>query len=127
MKKQVIRSPLAPDPIGPYSQAVATEGKRLVFLSGQIALGPDGRLIGEDAASQARVAMENIRAVLASAGMDFDNVVKTTIFLVDLDDYKAVNEVYGRYFAERPPARSAVEVSRLPAGALVEIEVVAAS
>ncbi len=127
MKKQVIRSPLAPDPIGPYSQAIASEGKRVVFLSGQIALGPDGKLIGKDAASQARVAMENVQAVLASAGMDFDNVVKTTIFMVDLDDYKVINDVYGSFFAERPPARSAVEVSRLPAGALVEIEVVAAS
>jgi len=127
VKKQVIRSPLAPDPIGPYSQAIASEGKRVVFLSGQIALGPDGKLIGKDAASQARVAMENVQAVLASAGMDFDNVVKTTIFMVDLDDYKVINDVYGSFFAERPPARSAVEVSRLPAGALVEIEVVAAS
>lgn len=127
MKKQVIRSPLAPDPIGPYSQAIATEGKRLVFLSGQIALGPDGALVGEDAATQAQVVMENIRAVLSAAGLDFDAVVKTTIFLVDMDDFAAVNQVYGRYFAERPPARSTVEVSRLPKGARVEIEVVASS
>lgn len=127
MKKQVIRSPLAPDPIGPYSQAIAIEGKRLVFLSGQIALGPEGELVGDDAATQAQVVMENIRAVLSSAGMDFDHVVKSTIFLVDLDDYAAVNQVYGRYFAERPPARSAVEVGRLPRGARVEIEVVAVS
>jgi len=127
MKKQVIRSPLAPDPIGPYSQAIATEGKRLVFVSGQIAMGPDGALVGTDAATQTRVVMDNIQAVLSSAGMDFDSVVKTTIFLVDLDDYAAVNEIYGQFFAERPPARSAVEVSRLPRGARVEIEVVASS
>ncbi|MCK6508003.1 Rid family detoxifying hydrolase [Myxococcota bacterium] len=127
MKKQVIRSPLAPDPIGPYSQAIATEGKRLVFLSGQIALGPDGTLVGEDAATQTQVVMENIRAVLSAAGLDFDAVVKTTIFLVDMDDFAAVNQVYGRHFAERPPARSTVEVSRLPKGARVEIEVVASS
>lgn len=127
MKKQVIRSPLAPDPIGPYSQAIATEGKRLVFLSGQIALGPDGTLVGEDAATQTQVVMENIRAVLSAAGLDFDAVVKTTIFLVDMDDFAAVNQVYGRHFAERPPARSTVEISRLPKGARVEIEVVASS
>lgn len=127
MKKQVIRSPLAPDSIGPYSQAIATEHKRMVFLSGQIALGQDGKLVSSDVEQQTVAAMENVRAVLASAGMDFDNVVKTTIFMVDLDDYAAINKVYAGYFGERPPARSAVEVSRLPAGAKVEIEVIAAS
>lgn len=128
MKKQVIRSPQAPEPIGPYSQAVAIEAQRLVFLSGQIALGPGGFLVGEDdVESQARQVMENLAAVLHSAGLDWDNVVKTTIFMTDLEYFPTVNAVYARYFAERLPARSTVEVSRLPGGALVEIELVAAS
>lgn len=128
MRKKVIRSPQAPDPIGPYSQAIATEAQRLVFLSGQIALGPGGFLVGEDdIESQTRQVMENLQAVLQSAGMDWDNVIKSTIFLTDLDHFPTVNTVYARYFAERLPARSTVEVSRLPGGASVEIELVAAS
>ncbi len=129
MKRQVIESVQAPKAIGPYSQAVAVEAQRLVFLSGQIPLDPGTmELVGAgDIAAQTRQVMDNLGAVLSAAGLDFGNVVKTTIFLADLGDFAAVNEVYGSYFAERPPARATVQVAALPKGAGVEIECVAAS
>lgn len=128
MKKKVVLSPQAPPPIGPYSQAIAVEAQRIVFLSGQIALGPDGQIVGPtDVRVQTRQVMDNLRAVLDAAGMTFDNVVKTTIYLRDMADYAAVNEVYAQAFHERPPARAAVAVSGLPRDVRVEIECVAAS
>ena len=97
----------------------------LLFLSGQIALGADGTLHGETAAEQTPQVLANIGALLAAAGCRPDNVVKTTIFLKDMDDFAAVNAVYGEFFGEAKPARSTVEVARLPKNALVEIEVIA--
>lgn len=129
MKRQVIQSPQAPEAIGPYSQAIAVEPSRLTFLSGQIPLDPGtGELVGAgDAKAQTRQVMENLKAVLGSAGLTFEDVVKTTIYLMDLADFAAVNEVYGGYFVNRPPARATVQVAALPKGALVEIECIAAS
>ena len=124
MPKEVIATPDAPAAIGPYSQAISASG-RTVYCSGQVALTPDGRFIDGDAATQTRQAMTNLRAVLAAAGASFDNVVKCTIFMKDLNDYGAVNTVYAEFFSDAPPARAAVEVSRLPKDALVEIECIA--
>lgn len=113
-------------PIGPYSVAVEAIGRPL-FISGQVAIDPETgeREMGGAAAQTARI-MENLALVLADLGIDFDQVVKTTIFLTDMEDFAAVNEVYGRYFPERPPARSTVQVGALPGGFRVEIEAVAA-
>ena len=114
----------APQAIGPYSQAVAAGA--FLFTSGQIALGPSsGELVGDDARTQCRRCMLNLRAVLQAAGCDFDDVVKTTIFLVDLADFAEVNGVYGEFFTHDPPARSTVQVAALPLGARVEIDAIA--
>jgi 2-iminobutanoate/2-iminopropanoate deaminase len=114
----------APAPIGPYSQAVITSG--LLFCSGQIALDPaSGEIVGGDVSAQAEQVMRNLRGVLQAAGCDFGNVVKTTIFLVDMNDFAAVNAVYGKYFDATKPARSTVAVAALPRGSRVEIEAVA--
>lgn len=124
MGKEIIATDKAPKAIGPYSQGVRAGG--FVFFSGQIALDPEtGELVGKDAAGQTERVMENIGAVLAAAGLTFADVVKSTIFLVNLADFGVVNEIYGRRFSAEPPARSTVEVKGLPRGALVEIEVVA--
>jgi len=121
---QAVYSENAPKPIGPYSQAVKYEN--LIFLSGQIAIDPKtSELVGKDAAEQTKVIMENIKAILEEAGLNFNHVIKTTIYLKDLNDFAKVNEVYGQYFTEHKPARSTVEVSRLPKDALVEIEMIA--
>lgn len=124
MNKEIISTENAPAAVGPYSQAVRIGN--LVYTAGQVALdGATGKLSGEDAAGQAEQALRNLKAVLEAAGSSLDNVVKTTVFLDNMDDYKAVNEIYGRFFTHNPPARSAVEVARLPLGALIEIEAVA--
>ena len=126
--RRVVTTVGAPKAIGPYSQAVVWSGQgSLVFCSGQVALDPaTGDLTGaSDVRAQARRAMENLRAVLEAAGSGFDRVMKTTIFLADMGDFAAVNEVYGSYFVAEPPARSTVQVAALPRGALVEIEVIA--
>ena len=124
MKLKVISSDKAPSAIGAYSQAV--QAGNLLFCSGQIALDPStGELVQGDVAIQAQLVMENIAAVLSASGVGFDDVVKTTIFLVEMGDFAAVNEVYGGYFSSHKPARSTVAVKSLPRGALVEIEVVA--
>jgi 2-iminobutanoate/2-iminopropanoate deaminase len=121
---QAIYTENAPKPIGPYSQAVKYEN--LIFLSGQIAIGSKtNELVGKDAAEQTKVIMENIKAILEEAGLNFNHVIKTTIYLKDLNDFAKVNEVYGQYFTEHKPARSTLEVSRLPKDALVEIEMIA--
>lgn len=125
MKLKVISSEAAPAAIGPYSQAVQAGG--LLFCSGQIPLDPViGEIVGGDVTAQTNQVMKNLAAVLAAAGAGFDDVVKTTIFLVDMQDFAAVNQVYGDCFAGHKPARSTVAVKALPRGAMVEIEVVAA-
>ena len=114
----------APAAIGPYSQGIAAEG--LVFVSGQLPIDPATGAMPEDVAAQAKQSLANVKAVLEAAGSSMEKVVKTTIFLADIGDFAAVNEVYARLFESEPPARSCVEVAALPKGALVEIECVAA-
>lgn len=122
--KEIISTDRAPKAIGPYSQAVKAGG--FLFLSGQIPLDPaTGEFVAGGIREQTDRVMDNIAAVLAEAGVGFDAVVKTTIFLTDLANFGVVNEVYGSRFSAAPPARSTVEVKGLPRGALVEIEVLA--
>jgi len=124
MAKEVISSDRAPKAIGPYSQAI--RGGGLLFCSGQIPLDPvTGNLRGTSIAEQAEQVMANIEAVLAAAGVGFADVVKSTVYLTDLADFAAVNEIYERRFTTAPPARSTIEVKGLPRGANVEIEVIA--
>lgn len=121
---QAVRSDRAPEPIGPYSQAVAAGNE--LFCSGQIALDPTtGALLGEDAAAQAEQALKNLGAVLEAGGMSYANVVKTTLFLLDMNDFAAVNAVYAKYFDASKPARSTVAVAQLPKGARVEVDAIA--
>jgi 2-iminobutanoate/2-iminopropanoate deaminase len=124
MAKEILHTDRAPQAIGPYSQGVRAGG--FVFLSGQIPLDPvTGQVIGVDIVAQTEQVMKNIEEVLSASGLGFADVVKTTIFLIDLADFSAVNEVYGSRFQQDPPARSTVEVKGLPRGVRVEIEVVA--
>lgn len=123
--KKVIQTKSAPAAIGPYSQAI--DLGNLVFCSGQIPLDPaSGQVLTGDIRSQTELVMKNVEAVLAGAGLTFQNVVKSTIFLTNMGDFQTVNEVYGRFFPEQPPARSTVQVAGLPRGVNVEIEVIAA-
>jgi 2-iminobutanoate/2-iminopropanoate deaminase len=122
--KKIISTSEAPAAIGPYSQGVRSG--MFLFCSGQIPLDPkSGQIISGDIAAQTRRVLDNIAAVLRAEGLTFDNVVKTTVFLNDLSDFQTVNEVYGSYFKQDPPARSTVQVAALPKGAKVEIEVIA--
>jgi 2-iminobutanoate/2-iminopropanoate deaminase len=122
--KRIVSTNEAPATIGPYSQAVRRGG--FVFCSGQIPLDPkSGQIVSGDITAQTRRVLDNIAAVLRAEGLTFENVVKTTIFLTSLEDFQTVNEVYGSYFKQDPPARSTVQVSALPRGANVEIEVIA--
>ncbi len=114
----------APQPIGPYVHAVAVSGT-LVFVSGQIGITASGELVAPDVRAQTRQALENLQAILEAAGTDLAHVVKTTVFLRSMQDFAAMNEVYAEYFGTAPPARTTVEVSALPRGALVEIEAIA--
>jgi 2-iminobutanoate/2-iminopropanoate deaminase len=124
--KDIVTTDRGPKPIGPYSQAIKANG--FLFLSGQVALHPKtGELTGDDIRQQTERVLENIKGILEAAGSNLHHVVKTTVFLKDMSDFPAMNEVYGRYFSAAPPARSTVQVSRLPKDALVEIEVVAAA
>src|SRR6266436_2719747 len=124
--KKIISTNEAPAAIGPYSQAVRTGN--FLFCSGQIPLdAKTGQIVSGDIAAQTRRVLDNIAALLRAEGLTFDNVVKTTIFLTDLGDFQTVNEVYGSYFKQDPPARSTVQVSALPKNANVEIEVIAAT
>jgi 2-iminobutanoate/2-iminopropanoate deaminase len=124
--KDIVTTDRGPKPIGPYSQAVKAGG--FLFMSGQVALDPKtGDLTGADVRQQTERVMENIKGILEAAGSHLHHVVKTTVFLKDMNDFPAMNEVYGRYFSAAPPARSTVQVARLPKDALVEIEVVAAA
>jgi len=124
--KQIIKTDAAPAPIGPYNQAVAVNG--MLFISGQIALDPkDGSLYQGDIATETEKVMENLRGILEAAGTSFANVVKSSIFLMDMGQFMQVNEVYARYFdAETAPARETVQVSGLPKGVKVEISMIAA-
>jgi len=122
--REVIATKDAPQAIGPYSQAIKAAG--LVFCSGQIALDPaTGTIAGSDVDQQTERVLKNLAAVLAAAGSGLDRVVKTTVFLKNMGDFAAMNEVYGRHFRTTPPARSTVEAARLPKDVLVEIDVIA--
>ncbi|MDQ7859733.1 MAG: RidA family protein [Armatimonadota bacterium] len=124
MAKDVIRTERAPLPIGPYSQAIRAGG--MLFLAGQIPLDPaTGQLVGDDIKTQTRQVLKNLAAVLEAAGSSMDRVVKTTIFLKDMNDFGAMNEEYASAFRELPPARSTVQVARLPRDALIEVELIA--
>ena len=124
MDKNVISSDNAPAALGPYSAGIKTGN--LVFLSGQLGINPATGKMPEGAVEQAKQSLANVEALLTAAGATFDNVVKTTVYLADIADFAAVNEVYASKFTEPYPARSAFQVAALPAGGLVEIEVVAA-
>jgi 2-iminobutanoate/2-iminopropanoate deaminase len=124
--KEIINTDKAPKAIGPYSQGIKAAG--LVFFSGQIPLDPaTGDVVGGDIGDQTERVMDNIEAMLHASGLDFSDVVKSTIYLTDLSNFAKVNEIYGRRFPEAPPARSTVEVKGLPKGVGVEIEVIAAT
>lgn len=118
--KKVINTVNAPKAIGPYSQAI--EAKGMVFISGQIPINPENGQIPEGIEAQTEQVMKNIGAILKEAGLGFENVVKTTCLLSDMDNFQAMNAVYGKYFPENPPARAAYGVVKLPLGVLVEIE-----
>ena len=125
-KKEVVRTESAPAPFqgAPYSQAIKANG--FVFVSGQLSLRPgDKELSAGDIGPQTEQVFANLRAILEAAGTSIDNLVKTTVFLQNLDDFAGMNEVYSKHVGERPPARSTVEVAKLPSGALVEIEAIA--
>jgi len=122
--KAIVLTDRGPKPIGPYSQAVKSTG--FLFASGQVALDPrTNEFFGGDIRQQTQLVLENIKAILEAAGSNLNHVVKTTVFLKDMNDFAAMNEVYGKFFTIAPPARSTVEVARLPKDALVEIEVIA--
>lgn len=123
MSKQVVSTQEAPAAIGPYSQALKLD--KFVFASGQIPLTPKGEIISGGIEAQTRQVISNLTAVLEAAGSSLDKVVKTTVFLKDLTDFAAFNQVYGEVFRDSPPARSTVQVSALPKDALVEIEAIA--
>ena len=124
MSKQIINSTEAPAPIGPYSQAV--QHGNTLYVSGQIALdAKSGQLVGGTIQEETHQVMKNLKAILAAANMDFSHVVKCSIFVKDLGNFVAINEVYGQYFTSNPPARETVEVSRLPKDVQVEISCIA--
>ncbi len=122
--KKIILTSQAPKPIGPYAQAI--EAKGFIFLSGQIPIDPaSGKLVEGDMHAQTERVLKNLEAILWEAGSSLPRVVKTTVFLTDLNNYAAVNEVYARYFPEEPPARATVQVAGLPGGAKIEIDAIA--
>ncbi len=124
MAKSEVATNNAPKAIGPYSQGIKLGN--LVFTAGQIPLDPaTGKMVEGGIAEQADQVMKNLQGVLGAAGSSLDRAIKTTCFLANLDDFAAFNEVYGRYFKDMPPARSTVQVAKLPAGALVEVECIA--
>jgi 2-iminobutanoate/2-iminopropanoate deaminase len=124
--KNVVTTDRGPKPIGPYSQAIKANG--FIYLSGQVALDPKtGEITGAEIRQQTERVLENIKGILEAAGGNLHHVIKTTVFLKDMNDFPTMNEVYARYFTSAPPARSTVQVSRLPKDALVEIEVIAAA
>ncbi len=121
--KEIVSTDQAPAAVGPYSQATKANG--FVFCSGQIPYTPAGELVSEDVAEQASQCMKNVKAVLEAAGSSLDRIMKTTIFLKDMGDFKTVNEIYASFFESDPPARATVEVARLPLDVKVEIDAVA--
>jgi 2-iminobutanoate/2-iminopropanoate deaminase len=122
--KKIISTPDAPAAVGPYSQAVRAGST--IYCAGQIPLDPkSGQIVSGGIEAQTRRVLDNITAVLKAEGLTFENIVKTTIFLMDLNDFQTVNEIYGAYFKNEPPARSTVQAAGLPKGARVEIEVIA--
>lgn len=124
MSKSVVYSEKAPEPIGPYSQAI--QAGNMLFVSGQIAIQKStGNLIIGNIEEETVQVMANIRDILTAAGMDFSNVVKSSIFMKDMNNFPKINEVYGRYFKDNPPARESIEVSRLPKDVNVEISCIA--
>ena len=126
MNKTIINTPDAPAPIGPYNQAILSGN--LLFISGQICLDPvSGKLKNKDIQEETHQVMHNLKAILSAAGMDFSNVVKTTIFITDMNRFSEMNEVYGKYFTSVFPARETVQVSALPKFVNVEISMIAVS
>ena len=126
MDKSIVNTAAAPKAIGPYSQGISVVGKEAFYFSGQIAIDPStGKLIEGNAQEQTARIFQNIDALLASCGMTTENVVKTTVFLTDISDFTDVNAEYAKHFQSAPPARSCVQVAALPAGAKVEIEIIA--
>ena len=127
MTREILKTDQAPAAIGPYSQAVIASGARTLYASGQIPLDPSsGEMVGgDDIVQQTERVMENLAGVLSAANMSFQNVVRATIYLVDLGDFGTVNEIYARRFVSDPPARACVQVAALPKGSKVEIDVIA--
>ncbi|MEN2984837.1 MAG: RidA family protein [Dictyoglomaceae bacterium] len=124
MTKEVLITNKAPKAIGPYSQAIKVGN--FIFISGQIPIDPNtGEVIEGDIREQTKRVLENIKGILESVSCSLNNVIKTTVFLKNLDDFSAMNEIYATYFPENPPARSTIEVSRLPKGVSIEIEAIA--
>ncbi len=124
MEKTIVSTNKAPAAVGPYSQAVKVG--HFIFTAGQVAIDPAaGQIVAQDVTDQTHQVMHNLQEVLRQAGSDLDHIVKTTVFLQSMDDFSAMNAVYGSYFDDQPPARSTVEVAKLPLGALVEIEAIA--
>ena len=122
--KDIVLTDRGPKPIGPYSQAVKSNG--FVFVSGQVALDPKtNEFVGSDVRQQTERVLENLKAILEASGVSLNHVVKTTVFLKDMNDFTPMNEVYARYFIAAPPARSTVQAARLPRDALVEIDLIA--
>jgi 2-iminobutanoate/2-iminopropanoate deaminase len=124
MKKQAISTKKAPAAVGPYSQAIKAGG--FLFVSGQIPINPEtGELVTGDIKAQTHQVLKNVKAILEEAGLTMDDVVKATVFISDMDQFAAVNEVYAKYFGDVPPARACVEVARIPKDVGVEVEVIA--
>ena len=123
--KEIVLTDRGPKPIGPYSQAIKANG--FIFVSGQVALDPKtSEMLAGDITQQTERVLENLKAIVEASGTQLNHVVKTTVYLKNMDDFAAMNEVYARYFTLSPPARSTVEAGRLPKDALVEIDVIAA-
>lgn len=122
--REIVLTDRGPKPIGPYSQAIKANG--FLYVSGQVALDTKtGELVGADIRQQTQRTLDNVKGILEGAGSNLHQVVKTTVFLKDINDFAAMNEVYGKYFPSAPPARTTVQAARLPKDALVEIEVIA--
>lgn len=124
MTRDIIQTEHAPAAIGPYSQAVKT--RDLIFVSGQLPIDPNtGRLVTGDIRDQARQAMQNLGAILSAAGSSFGRIVKTTLYIADMDQFATINEIYAEFFSGQPPARACIQVARLPRDAGIEVEAVA--
>ena len=124
MPRDIVKTDAAPQALGPYSQAIKANG--FVFVSGQTALDPrTGQMVGQDIKTQTRRVLDNIKAVLQAAGTSLDHVVRCSVFLKDMNDFGPMNEEYGSYFKELPPARTTVQVAKLPRDGLVEIDAIA--